>query len=237
MNRLRRSHGLDSLGFDLRKVYTHADYTLYADARELYNMASLPANHRFVGPIVWSPQCGLPDWWHDLPQGRPIVYVTPGSSGHISLLPRLIDALGQLDVTALVSTAGADFYGSKPENVYLADYLPGEDAVKISSLVICNGGSPTTHQALVHGVPVLGLAGNLDQYLNMASCTQSGAGRVLRAATTDTSELVGAISHMLAEPSYGRSARTLSEKFGKYDLSLEFRRIINEIIIDSKVIS
>jgi UDP:flavonoid glycosyltransferase YjiC (YdhE family) len=233
MNRLRRSHGLGSLGFDLREVYTHADYTLYADARELYDMRDLPANHRFVGPIVWSPRCALPHWWRDLPVGRPIVYVTPGSSGSASLLPKLIAALGQLDVIALVSTAGTDFFGEKPENVYLADYLPGEEAVKLSSLVICNGGSPTTHQALVHGVPVLGLAGNLDQYLNMASCAQSGAGRVLRAATTDSLELTREISQMLAESSYELAASAVSGTFSEYDLSLEFHRIINEVNVES----
>lgn len=236
MYRLRRSHGLGSLGFDLREVYTHADYTLYADIPDLYSMQDLPGNHRFIGPVVWSPQYPLPDWWHDLPSGRPVVYVTPGSSGHASLLPRLMAALGQLDVTALVSTAGAKFSGPTPENVYLAHYLPGEEAVKLASLVICNGGSPTTHQALLHGVPVLGLAGNLDQYLNMAACSKAGAARLLRGAATDTTTLVEVIAQMLKDPCYKGAAVALSEKFRKHNAVFEFCRIINKINIDSKVL-
>jgi UDP:flavonoid glycosyltransferase YjiC (YdhE family) len=67
-----------------------------------------------------------------------------------------------------------------PDNVHIADYLPGEQAAQRSRLVICNGGSPTSQQALAAGVPVLGIAGNLDQYLNMAGVVRSGAGMLLR---------------------------------------------------------
>ncbi len=236
MNRLRRSYGLSSLGFDLREIYTHADYTLYADVPDLFEKKNLPENHRFIGPLVWSPKTPLPEWWHDLPDIRPIVYVTLGSSGRATLLSALISALGQLDITALVSTAGVEFRDSVPENVYLADYLPGEDAVKISSLVICNGGSPTTHQALAQGVPVLGLAGNLDQYLNMAICCQAGVGRLLRAGSTDPQEMARMMTMLLLEPSYRQAAVKLSKSFAIHNSKSEFCRIINEISLKCKTL-
>jgi UDP:flavonoid glycosyltransferase YjiC (YdhE family) len=135
----------------------------------------------------------------------------------------------------LVSTAGAEIPGSAPGNIYLAQYLPGEDVVKMSSLVICNGGSPTTHQALVHGVPVLGLAGNLDQYLNMATCERAGAGRLQRAGAANSSGLVQVITQMLEDPSYRQAAMSLAENFADYNSSLEFCRIINEVNVDSQV--
>ncbi len=232
MNRLRRSYGLKSLGFDLRQVYTRADYTLYADIPELYCMQDLPRHHRFIGPVVWSPRFPHPHWWQDLPQARPIVYVTLGSSGHASLLPELIAALGQLDVTALVSTAGAPLPPAVPSNVYLAAYLPGEDAVKMASLVICNGGSPTTHQALVRGVPVIGVAGNLDQYLNMAAIEKTGAGRSLRAGTCRAGELVKVIGQVLADGSFRQAATAVAARFARYDVPTEFTKVINEICSD-----
>ena len=231
MNRLRRSHGLDSLGHDLREVYTHADYTLYADVPEMFNMPELPANHRFIGPIVWSPRLPLPDWWQELPETASIVYVTLGSSGQAHLLPTLINALGQLDITALVSTAGADIPGSVPDNVYLAEYLPGEEVVKKSSLVICNGGSPTTHQALIHGVPVLGLAGNLDQYLNMSACVQVGVGRLLRAGTADTAELIDVVGQMLVDTAHRQAAEGLAKKFSRTNSSAALSTIISGIVL------
>ncbi|MEZ5571800.1 MAG: glycosyltransferase [Halioglobus sp.] len=229
MHKLRRSYGLTSLGFDLRKVYTFADYTLYADIPELYHMNKLPSNHRFIGPIAWSPDFPLPSWWTALPQGAPIVYVTLGSSGRASLLPELIAALGQMNVVALISTAGAPVPEGVPDNVFVAAYLPGEEAVAMSSLVICNGGSPTTHQALVQGVPVIGVATNLDQFLNMAAIEEAGAGRLLRASTCDAATVSAAIERMLASESCQVASRNLAKQLICTSGSSEFLNVINEI--------
>lgn len=229
MHKLRRHYGLPGLGINLRRVYTHADYTLYVDIPDLYRMRNLPSHHRFIGPVVWSPSDPHPDWWQALPQDLPIVYVTLGSSGNASLLPALIAALGRLDVTALVSTAGAPLPEAAPENVYLAPYLPGEDAVEMATLVICNGGSPTTHQALTRGVPVIGVSNNLDQYLNMAAIVKAGAGRSVRAGTCGSRELVEAINSMLSDSSYRKAAKELSVRLGGYNSLDKFTNIINEI--------
>lgn len=229
MHRLRRSYGLPSLGFNLRRVYTHADYTVYADIPELFRLHKLPPAHRFIGPVVWSPSDARPAWWQDIPQGLPIVYVTLGSSGNASLLPELIAALGTVNVTALVSTAGAPVPTVAPDNVYLSPYLPGEEAVKLASLVVCNGGSPATHQALIHGVPVIGLANNLDQYLNMAAIAKAGAGYLLRAGNCDKRVLAATIDNMLSESPCREGARALAMRFARYDAQERFASIINEI--------
>jgi UDP:flavonoid glycosyltransferase YjiC (YdhE family) len=54
LNRVRRTYGLPSLGTDLRRIYTDADYVLYADIAELFPGAHLPVNHQFIGPLMWS---------------------------------------------------------------------------------------------------------------------------------------------------------------------------------------
>lgn len=229
MNRVRRDFGLAGLGFDLNEVYTHADHTLYADIPEMYRMENLPGHHDFIGPVVWSPKYALPDWWTRLPPGRPIVYLTLGSSGEAGLLPGLISTLGQMDVTALVSTAGCAPPGQVPDNVFTAPYLPGDEAAALSSLVICNGGSPTTHQALAKGVPVIGLAGNLDQYLNMQAIEKAGAGRLLRAGEIHPGRLRDLVLHMLGTTAYSESARSLSERFARRDCAALFSSKIRDI--------
>ena len=229
MHRLRRSYGLASLGFDLRDVYTHGDFTLYADIPDLYHMQNVPSSHRFIGPVAWSPAFPLPSWWQDLPQRAPFVYVTLGSSGQSSLLPALIAALGQMEVTALVSTAGAPLPQHVPDNVYVAAYLPGEDAVKLSSLVICNGGSPSTHQALAHGVPVIGVATNLDQYQNMVAIEGVGAGRTVRAGSCDSAGLIKATTQVLSDATAREAAGLLARRFACHDAKKDFVSIINEI--------
>ena len=181
LNRIRHENGLSSLGNDLRRVYTDADHVLYADAPELFPTANLPSNHEFLGPILWSPSGAHPAWWDSLPTDKPIIYLTLGSSGRADILQTALDALGDLPVTLLASTAGAAPPQRQPANAYIADYLPGAAATARSTLVICNGGSLTCQQALAAGVRVLGIASNMDQFLNMERIVEVGAGMMLRA--------------------------------------------------------
>jgi UDP:flavonoid glycosyltransferase YjiC (YdhE family) len=190
LNRLRRENGLPSLGADLRRVYTDADRTLYADPPAAFEMeASMPASHRFIGPIVWSPPVPLPPWWGDVPTDRPAVYVTLGSSGSARTLATVLAALAGLPLSMLVATAGAALRQPAPANAFVAEYLPGPAAAKRAQLVICNGGSPTSQQALAAGVPVLGIASNMDQFMNMGTVKRLGAGELLRADRLNAAEV------------------------------------------------
>lgn len=153
LNWLRRKHGLSSLGWDLCRIFTDGDYTLYADVPELVPTYNLPANHRYLGPVLWSPDVKPPTWWHSLPTDRPIIYATLGSSGGKNLLQVVLNALADLPVTVIAATAGRNHLKNVPANAFVADYLPGEAAAARSAVVLCNGGSPTTQQALAAGVP------------------------------------------------------------------------------------
>lgn len=182
LNRLRQEHGLPGLGDDLRRIYTDADFTLYADTPGMFPTDPLPSSHRFLGPIVWSAPVPPPPWWNALPDdGRPVVYVTLGSSGPAKLTVKVIEALADLPVTVIASMAGVPTPPRPATNVFVADYLPGAEATSRSRLVVCNGGSLTSYQALLANVPVLGIASNMDQFLNMGAVQASGGGRALRA--------------------------------------------------------
>nr|WP_245635166.1 glycosyltransferase [Marinobacterium profundum] len=209
LNRVRKQYGLASLGLDLMRTYTDADLTLYADLPELVPTFDRPATHRYIGPINWSPSVALPLWWDDLPTDKPIIYVTLGSSGQSELLPRVLQALEQLPVTAIVATAGLIQLEKKPNNIWVTDFLPGDQAASRASLVICNGGSPTTMQALAVGVPVVGIASNLDQYLNMSYLEQAGVGTLIRAGQTTASRLRQVVEMMMENGSYRDCAKTV----------------------------
>jgi UDP:flavonoid glycosyltransferase YjiC (YdhE family) len=189
LNRVRQEHGLPSLGSDLRRIYTDADYTLYADSPGLVPMNPLPPNHLFLGPVLWSPTVDRPAWWDELPSDQPIVYVTLGSSGRSDVLEVVLNALADQPVTVIAATAGRTHVTHVPANAYVAEYLPGEEAAARAAVVICNGGSPTTQQALAAGKPVIGIASNMDQYLNMEAIQRTGAGVLLRASHADGATL------------------------------------------------
>lgn len=230
LNRVRREYGLPSLGLDLRRIYTHADYTLYADVPELTPTFDPPENHKYLGPILWSPAVEPPDWWEKVPADRPIVYVTLGSSGESPLLQVVLKALAEMPVRVIAATAGRINMDSLPRNAFVADYLPGEEAAAKASLVICNGGSPTTQQALAAGKPVLGLPSNMDQFMNMASLRRSGAGEFIRAGRAQVSAIRAAVNRIMDQPAYVAAARRYSETFKATSAILLFQALVKEAL-------
>jgi len=181
--------------------------------------------------VTWSPPTRLPDWWDALPAARPIVYVTLGSSGQGALLPRVLQALAPLPVSVIAATAGnVGTMGAVPSNARVAAYLPGIEAARRSSLVICNGGSPTSQQALSACVPVLGIAGNLDQYLNMHGVVASGAGALLRSDRLSEDGVRRAVLDLLEQPDAKACARKVAEQFVRYDAGTRLSGLLLKLL-------
>jgi UDP:flavonoid glycosyltransferase YjiC (YdhE family) len=227
LNRVRQRHGLPALTTDLRAVYTDADHVLCADSPSLFPLRPGTTRHWRLGPVLWSPPVPLPPWWDELPVDGELVYVTLGSSGDPGLLGGILRALATLGVTVVAATAGADLPVGLPANVRLAHYLPGVEVAKRAALVVCNGGSPTTQQAVDAGVPVLGICGNMDQFLNMRGLETAGLGRALRADRLSTAVITNCARSLLASRDrVARSAPSHREpdalsQFGAFLKSLE----------------
>jgi UDP:flavonoid glycosyltransferase YjiC (YdhE family) len=234
LNRVRREYGLSHLGFDLRRIYTEADYTLYADVPEFIPTESLPAHHRFLGPILWSPSVALPPWWDDLPRDSGVIYVTLGSSGPSGLLAVVLDTLADLPVTVLAATAARVALRTIPRNARVAEFLPGASASARARLVVCNGGSLTTQQALTLGTPVLGLVSNMDQHLNMGAVVRKGAGELLRAGSATIHSIRTTVERMFVQTTYSEAASGLAESFSRWHAPTRFQAILSEVLASSR---
>jgi UDP:flavonoid glycosyltransferase YjiC (YdhE family) len=102
--------------------------------------------------------------------------------------------------------------------------------VQRSNLVICNGGSLTTYQALATGVPILGLCSNMDQLLNMNAIERLGAGLSLRAARVLAIQLKEAVQSLLDTPAYDQAAGQAGERFRRVDAGQRFREFVAEVV-------
>lgn len=181
MNRLRRLHGLPGFGNDLRRAYSDCDHLLLPDVPGLFSEVQIGDRASWLGPLAWVPPVAPPDWWAETAtQGPPWVYVTLGSSGPPDALKVVLGTLADYPVRVMASTAGGSTPALVPANARMAPFLPGDQAAARSVLMVCNGGSMGTQQALAAGVPVLGLATNMDQFLNIAPLVSDGAGAVVR---------------------------------------------------------
>ncbi|OYU28831.1 MAG: hypothetical protein CFE41_04340 [Burkholderiales bacterium PBB2] len=230
MNRVRADHGLPAYR-SLREYYCDGDLTLYSDTPTLVPTEALPASHRYVGPIVWSPSMDTPAWW-DQPQtqGRPLAYITLGSTGSVDLLPGIIEACLAEGLSCLVATAGRSDFLSDSPHVFCAPYLPGSEAAARADLVVCNGGSATVQQALQKGRPVLGICSNLDQVLTMKAMQQAGVGRYFRAGQFSQPRMRHALRDLRDEPALRSRASAMVEEFERWDPRLHFPKALASVL-------
>ncbi|GAC1352344.1 MAG: glycosyltransferase [Polyangiales bacterium] len=241
VNALRKKHRLPEIG-SLLEVITHGDVTLYPDVEAITPTSALPESHHFLGPVLWAPEGPQPIFPNPNPQNnRPRIYVTLGSSGNIECLPMVIAALGQLDVDAIVATAGRATRNKLPlkvaNNVRITDYVPGHLAARASQLVICNGGSSTAYQALNEGTPVLGIPHNLDQYLAMTAIRDTGAGLLLRSGTLTVQQVKDAVVAMINDKRYALAAGSLKQSLHSLDARDRFRGIVSDIVHGKAAVS
>lgn len=216
INRLRREHGMPEVGANLRRAYCDADFYLYPDIEALFGLGELPANHAFLGPIHWEPSNATPVWWNDLDDSKPIVYVSLGSSGHGSDLQMALDALADLPVQVIAASAARATSSLRvPANARVAEFLPGTQATRRSALVITNGGSLSVNQALTAGVPVIGIASNMDQLLNMQPVERLGLGHMLRSDRANRKELRAIANRFLASDDVRAKARALAAQLAQ----------------------
>lgn len=217
---LRQKFGLSSLGHDLRACYTDADLRLFANFPALFPEIRTTPQADFIGPIAWSPassdgvRLDFPD------TEKPLTYLTMGSSGNPDVINKILPILESLDHRIVVSTSGKSLsLSTASTSTKVFDFVPGQRICQIANLVICNGGSPTTNQALCCGIPVLGIAENMDQFLNMETIVKYGAGKLIRADRPNVPELVSALQQLTEDSQYSTKAQQLAATFDLKNVS------------------
>jgi UDP:flavonoid glycosyltransferase YjiC (YdhE family) len=229
MNRVRRRYGLAPLRGDVRKVYCDGDATLYADLQQLVPVSDAPAGHRYIGPVLWSPPLPAPPWLDPMMAGDAPVFVTLGSSGAADVVARVVDVVHGMGRPVTVATAGRTALASRP-GVWVADFLPVDTIMAAARLVVCNGGSPLAYHALAHGLPVVGVASNLDQLLNMDYVERAGAGILVRADRATPRRLRAAIERAIGDPALAEGARRMGSLIRKAHGAHAVRSAVMELV-------
>jgi len=232
LDQVRRRHGLPSLGANLRRAYTDADWLALADVPELYPTPGAPPTHRHLGAIPWSPPAArLPAAWGRAPRGQPpIAYLSLGSSGRRELAGTVIDGLLAAGFEVWHACAGDPPVRPDRPSVREAAWLPGALACARADLIVCNGGSLGVQQALAAARPIVAIASNMDQFLNMGPVADAGAGRILRADRTDAAAVRVAARELTDDPRARIAARRLSRLLARHTAVEGFRALVAEIL-------
>jgi len=232
INRIRSERGMAPYR-SLAEYYCDADWVMYADPPSLASVSDLPSNHRFIGPVVWSPSMDLPAWWGELSRvAEPIAYINLGSTGSVELLPEIVKTCKAEGYVCLVASAGRMSIERLPEGVYAAEFLPGTEAAALADVTICNGGATATQQALAVACPVVGICSNLDQVLTMEAVKRRELGVGFRASEFSEAKLRHELAQVRDSPGMSARLAALQAECKKWNAAGEFRsmllRAINE---------
>ena len=127
--------------------------------------------------------------WDQRHAELPLVFLTFGTAVPLQMTPieTALKGLAELPIRLLASvpTGDPDQFGSQPENVRLAKYIPTTKVIEECSLVVSHGGAGIMLSSLAYGIPQLLIPQMADQFKNAADCERTGAALVLdRSAVT-----------------------------------------------------
>ena len=122
-------------------------------------------------------------------------------AGDTELLKRVIAALGEMPVRALVNVGDyAEAYGEPPPNVRLAGWYPQPSVIPQVDAVIHHGGNNTFTECLYFGKPAIIMPYVWDGHDNATRVEETGHGFKLDRYGWTDEQLAGLIERVSPEP-------------------------------------
>jgi len=214
-NTTRRTLGLDPVRHPFDQLQRLARFLVLTSESFDFPCGSRPASVVYAGPELddpaWASRWRSP--W-SASDRRPLVLVGFSTTfqNQIDALRRVIEALRDLDVRAVVTTGPAIDASSLPRssNVHVCESAPHSDVLKEAAAAVTHAGHGTVIRALAAGVPLVCMPMGRDQNENAARVAYRGAGvRVKPSAAPDA--IRRALRDVLASPRYRERAQTLGD--------------------------
>ena len=104
---------------------------------------------------------------------------------------------------------------NKPDNVMISPWLPQRDVIPHPNikLFITHGGLLGTTEAMVEGVPILGIPVFGDQKMNMVQATSQGYALKIDLEEITEENVSNALNELLSNPKYYDKAKLISNQF------------------------
>ncbi|XYD09716.1 glycosyltransferase [Methylobacterium sp. NMS12] len=212
LNAARRAFGLPPVASAFAH-FDRADRVLLAVSRAFdFDTQALPANYRYIGPLLDEPgwSRGALTAWPGARRPRILVAGSTGAQNQTDLLRRVARAVGSVEAETVVTTGPNVGAGAldTPAAVRVVAAASHDALMARADLVVCQGGHGTVSRALLHGVPLLVIPLARDQADNAARVALRGAGLRLPAGAGEA-EIAAAARRLLAEPGFRRAAEAL----------------------------
>ena len=190
-----------------------------------YAASSVPANVRYVGPILDDPDWAEP-WEPPWPEGdeRPLVLVGFSSTyqNQGPLVRRVVEALSVLPVRGIVTVGQMldPAEVSSTGNVVVVESAPHRRILADASLVVTHCGHGTTMKALAAGVPMVCIPMGRDQNDTAARVVYQGAGLRLPPAAS-TSKIAKSVRLVLSQDRFRANAERMASEIASGRLTAD----------------
>jgi MGT family glycosyltransferase len=214
LNVARRKLGLAPLAHPFQQLERADLFLVLTSPAFDFQASRLPPNVRYVGPqldeLPWSLPWSSP-WLANHPDPLVVVSLSTSFQRQEALLQRVMDALGGMQVRALVTlgpTLRQESFHA-PANVVMRSSAPHGQIFPHAAAVVTHAGHGTVMRALANGLPLVCIPMGRDQSDVAARVVARGAGLRL-SQKASILDLRRAIERVLDEPGFRRQARHLA---------------------------
>ncbi len=203
------------------------DFNLMSDAAELFpEFEEIPSYYDFCGPLLPDLKIEPPDSFLDYQKkdGRPVVFLSMGSSGAPGILEDLIRSFAgkPYDVfAATTSILDKDKFEDMPENVIVEPYFPAIELTQMADVAIIHGGQGTVYTTILGGAPFVGVPMFNEQQWNLENVERLGCGMIVPRPEFDVSQVHEAVDTILGNPQYKQNMMELRDRVLKYQTDPE----------------
>lgn len=214
VDRLREEYGLPPLPGNTRsdRELILGKHHLFPEIKEISRYSGPPENLTFLGPLLLEPSApprgfsGEPSIPREESR-EPVIFIALDSSPDLlASLVRLLEETPYSLVVSLSPHLKKKEVGPFPEGVVVREFAPGLPLMERSSLVICDGSLGTLYQAVLNGLPVLGLPSTPEKEWNLFPFAQTEMAISLSRRKVSKRTLSGAVDLLLGR---GKSKKGL----------------------------
>lgn len=223
-----------------------ADKIIVNDLPEFYHPQSYPKNIYFTGPLFSQStqnESVDPRILEVFGQNvdKPKVFCTLGSSGTeeqlLEIVKSFTDGVG-LDWNAVILSPSsvcplqkAKALIKSRKGIYITDqFVPARKVNSFADVVICHGGQGTVQTAMASGTPIVGIATQPEQQMNLEHISAFGAGIRIPYKKWNADRIRKAVFMVLSDNNYTKSAHCLMERINSADGGSECAHIIWETL-------
>jgi MGT family glycosyltransferase len=167
----------------------------------------------------------------------PLLYLSFGSlgAGDVTLLKRLIAALGRLPYRALVNVGGyQDQYAQLPPNVIVDSWFPQPSVIPQVDVVIHHGGNNSFTECLLFGKPAIIMPFAWDGHDNAMRVQETGHGFRLTRADWTEAELAARLHDCLHDSALRARVAATSARMRSQDGPAKAARLLAGLLDQNK---